>query len=465
MTDGITSRTTDECNDVGLESGRFFYPWLRWQDAYGNPQNMRDLGIYLLPRSGDVDLPDLTQMTPEEKKAFHDSAIKDTFMWPSSGRLTGMNQRTEYPFPVEVLLAYVTRQTGAYCVAVANISETKQSRPPNPDWIQMQLWQAPHGGNYVERYTPDMRSLAEPADADDAGMLVVGAAMVGDSSTIADYSGRGPTLDGRVKPDIVGSPIQASADETYEAAAVVGAVVALVRSRFPDMTNAQVNQYLKDNAIPRGDTVPNNTWGYGYANLPHPCEDSIGIGETKQGTWLNSCVSDRIPTGGNAGDRYMSMYKLDLAAETEVTITLESSEDTYLYLLDAHGNVLDENDDIEQSVNLNSRITRTLRAGMYKIEATTYEPGVTGDFTLSLEGRVPPPPPPAPKYKAISSGSSHVCALHVDGSIMCWGDDSEGQVSDRPTSGVFTAISSGGDHTCALRDDGAVVCWGSITLP
>ena len=453
----------DECNDVGLEAGKFFYPWLRWQDAYGNPQTMRDLGIYLLPRSGDVNLPDLTQMTSEEKKAFDDSAIKDIFL-STTGRLTGMNQRLDYPFPLEGLLVYLTRQTDTYCVAVNNISETKQSRLPNPDWIQMQLWEAPHGGNYVEHSAPEARSLAEPADADDAGMLVVGSATRGDSSAIADYSGRGPTLDGRIKPDVVGSPIQAGEGQSIEAAAVMGAVVALVRQRFPEMTNVQVNQYLKDNAIPRGDTVPNNTWGYGYANLPHPCENSISIGESKQGAWHSYCVSDKMPTGGNAGVRHMSMYEFNLAAETEVTITLESSEDTYLYLLDASGSVLDENDDIEQSVNLDSRITRILRAGVYKIEATTFEPGVTGDFTLSLGGQMPAPPP-TPKYKAISSGAAHVCALPVNGSIMCWGDDSEGQVSERPRSGVFTAISSGDYHTCALRDDGMVVCWGSITLP
>ena len=34
--------------------------------------------------------------------------------------------------------------------------------------------------------------------------------------------------------------------------------------------------------------------------------------------------------------------------------------------------------------NTNSRITEFLSAGTYTIEATTYKPGVTGDFTLTV---------------------------------------------------------------------------------
>ena len=67
-----------------------------------------------------------------------------------------------------------------------------------------------------------------------------------------------------------------------------------------------------------------------------------------------------------------------------MTVTLESSVDTFLYLLagaGTGGTVLHDNDDMETGTT-NSQIREHLPAGTYTIEATTYAPGVTGDFTL-----------------------------------------------------------------------------------
>ena len=78
-------------------------------------------------------------------------------------------------------------------------------------------------------------------------------------------------------------------------------------------------------------------------------------------------------------------------------IDLTSAEDTYLYLLrgaDSGGTVdRAENDDVVNACNTNSRITETLAAGTYTIEATTYDEGVTGEFSLSIvpAGAAPPP--------------------------------------------------------------------------
>ena len=211
------------------------------------------------------------------------------------------------------------------------------------------------------------------------------------------------------------------------------------------------------------------------------CLETIdGVG-TYEGIWTDICLSQNRPTGegGSAdADYYARYYSFTLDAQSKVVVTLESSEDTYLYLLRGRGQeggIVNFDDDITPSANLNSRIeSDDLGVGTYTIEATTYHAETVGAFTLTVEiteaGSQPEPPPTQPDivYTAISSGANHVCALATDGSIMCWGNedgDSEGQVSERPTTGVFTEISSGDNHTCALRNDGAVICWGSVTVP
>ncbi len=76
---------------------------------------------------------------------------------------------------------------------------------------------------------------------------------------------------------------------------------------------------------------------------------------------------------------------------------------------------------------------------------------------------------------AISAGGTHACAVAADGSVRCWGSDSEGELGDGgTTAGVNSApvgavalgqpvraISAGSGFTCALLTDANVRCWGN----
>ena len=117
-----------------------------------------------------------------------------------------------------------------------------------------------------------------------------------------------------------------------------------------------------------------------------PIAGDITIG----GNWDGSCPSGREPEPyGGEGDRHARYYTFSLDSTSDVTISLTSEEDTYLYLLEGtgtDGTQLYENDDVVPSEDLNSRIEANLGPGQYTIEATTYYSQKTGEFTLEVSG-------------------------------------------------------------------------------
>ena len=157
---------------------------------------------------------------------------------------------------------------GRYRVVVRHVSGDA------PEWVQLMVW-----GGGLEHYTEG--SIGSPAESANPGLLAVGAAPWSDVETIESFSSRGPTTDGRIKPDIVGADQGRSA--TYgafrgmsQAAPHVAGMAALVRQMFPDFGPADTARYLKNQAIPRPESavgvleVPNDVWGYGFALLPEP---------------------------------------------------------------------------------------------------------------------------------------------------------------------------------------------------
>ena len=62
-------------------------------------------------------------------------------------------------------------------------------------------------------------------------------------------------------------------------------------------------------------------------------------------------------------------------------------------------------------------------------------------------------------YASVSAGTRHTCALRTDSTAVCWGNDRYGQRS--APDGTFSAVSAGWRHTCGLRTDETIVCWGA----
>lgn len=75
---------------------------------------------------------------------------------------------------------------------------------------------------------------------------------------------------------------------------------------------------------------------------------------------------------------------------------------------------------------------------------------------------------------AIALGSRHACALLLDSTVKCWGDNAMGELGDgtlndsaigslvKGLTGVIEIV-AGNKHSCALKNDGTVWCWGSNT--
>lgn len=74
-------------------------------------------------------------------------------------------------------------------------------------------------------------------------------------------------------------------------------------------------------------------------------------------------------------------------------------------------------------------------------------------------------------WASIACGQGHSCGLRADGTLWCWGVDFAGQIGialgtrfDRPAQvggdAGWARISTYVFHTCGVRDDGSLWCWG-----
>ena len=138
-----------------------------------------------------------------------------------------------------------------------------------PRWIQIVLWNGSTVGS------TEGGSITNPAESANSGMLTVGATHWDNTDTIEEYSSRGPTPDGRIKPDLVGvacgeTALLSTFCGTSQSAPHIAGLAALVRQRYPDLSPQDVRQYLVSHAEDRGSAGPDNNWGAGFAVLPAP---------------------------------------------------------------------------------------------------------------------------------------------------------------------------------------------------
>ena len=232
----------DELNEVEIAAGERVRIQLRWEDSWTAAAT--DLDVYLF----NVNNSEIVASSGD----FQDGLSGDApFEW----------------------INYTATIGGTYGITVRHWTGA------TPRWVQLQSWSIS-----AIRYYTESGSVQSPAESANPGLLAVAAANHWDTNTIAWYSSRGPTPDGRTKPDITGaacaevaglSAVDRSDGQrcwlsgTGASSPHIAGLAALVKDAYPDYTPAQIADYLKTNAQPRG-AKPNNDWGHGFAMLPAP---------------------------------------------------------------------------------------------------------------------------------------------------------------------------------------------------
>jgi alpha-tubulin suppressor-like RCC1 family protein len=77
-------------------------------------------------------------------------------------------------------------------------------------------------------------------------------------------------------------------------------------------------------------------------------------------------------------------------------------------------------------------------------------------------------------WAGVAAGADQTCAVRTDGTLWCWGDNTFGELGigngtnqslpqqvTTPASTGWASVSGGDEHTCATRTDGTLWCWGA----
>lgn len=244
---------------------------------------------------------------------------------------------------------------------------------------------------------PDPRTIGAPGAA--TGAVTVGAmADPGKGGFyLAPFSGRGPTSDGRIKPDLVGpganivAPKAGTRDQyvsysgTSMAAPFVAGVAALLFAANPHLTGQEVRNLLFATAQRWGGREPNNDYGYGrvdaYAAVAQALGQSSG-GGPEGPTHLHR-------EGSLSGTGRSAEFLLPVAdSHVPVAVTLvmpdwtgSADVDFDLFVYDPSGHEVASSTGIQRQETVHLFPTV---AGPYRVQVRSYRGA--GPFWLDVSG-------------------------------------------------------------------------------
>ncbi|MSP22326.1 MAG: hypothetical protein EXR66_04820 [Dehalococcoidia bacterium] len=177
----------------------------------------------------------------------------DLELFAPSGSLVRASRRTQNcsGYPVEGLQVLAT-ETGSYEVRIVG-ADVRAAHT-----LDLLIVGSPDRGESIDFVTP-LGSLSEPADH--PGVVSVGALGSGAPLGAAPFSSRGPTVDGRAKPEVLSPtggvlPSGSAFAGTSAAAPHVAGVLALLREGLPTLPPQEVARELLVRSIDFGRGAP-----------------------------------------------------------------------------------------------------------------------------------------------------------------------------------------------------------------
>ena len=254
-------------------------------------------------------------------------------------------------------------------------------------------------GNYRPEYWTAERSLVNPAVG--PNVTAVGAVPASDTTAIESFSSRGPTIDGRLKPDLVApdgvstSTYDGAFDGTSAAAPHAGGVAALLLGVNESMGPSALEHVLRTTATDVSETAPDTDYGYGLVDAAAAIGTQPAVAEPNRtavafGSVRLSETATRTVSVTNLGGRPLHL--------TDATI---DGANATAYAVTAGGRgVVDVGQSHEISVAMDSQ-----RRGDRNATLRLTHNGTDGETTVALAGRTVAPDVTATPATTVDFGS------------------------------------------------------------
>ena len=268
---------SDEILNVRVPSGKEFCAFLQWNDPWGASGNDYDLRLW-------------------DRDA-------DRFLTSSDGVSGGTDAQSGTQNPEEgMCFSESSGSTRNLGIVIQNFQGQAAPRQfelfLTSDVVQLE---------YV------VKEFSVPNAGDAKKVFSVGAVNWQTPEKIEDYSSRGPTLDGRLKPEVVAPDCVSVTGNggfpttfcgTSAAAPHAGAVAALVLSANPSLSPSQLYGAIVAPTFDLGAPFPNNTFGFGRVDALAATQlaknqPTLGLSVLKSGSGqLDWVVSFNYPSPG-----------------------------------------------------------------------------------------------------------------------------------------------------------------------